>query len=75
MEGENNAASPRTGEVRPVRMNRKEASRYLKDHHGLTVAPDTLAKRAIRGDGRSIGSSDARRSIPPPLSTSGWRMV
>lgn len=49
-------AGPATGEVCPPRhrkprLNRREASDYLAEAHGITRAPSTLATLACRGDG------------------------
>jgi len=35
----------------PSRMRRGEASRYLKQEHGVRLAPSTLAKLAVLGGG------------------------
>ena len=37
--------------VRPRRLRRTEASKYLKEHHDYNCAPKTLAKLAVIGGG------------------------
>ena len=35
----------------PSRMDRRTASEYLRETHGIRLSPGTLAKKAVRGDG------------------------
>ncbi len=38
----------------PSRMRRQQASEYLREVHGVTLCPNTLAKLAVVGGGRGF---------------------
>jgi len=56
---------PSTGIARqpwPARLRRKQASEYLRERHGITLSPATLAKLAVLGGGPAF-----RKDGPFPL--------
>lgn len=56
---------PSTGTARqpwPARLRRKQASEYLREQHGITLSPATLAKLAVLGGGPAF-----RKDGPFPL--------
>ena len=53
------------------RLRRCEASSYLEQHHGLTVAVATLAKYATVGGGPAFNLFGASRCTSPRRSTPG----
>jgi hypothetical protein len=46
----------------PARLRRKQASEYLRQRHGITLSPATLAKLAVVGGGPAF-----RKDGPFPL--------
>jgi hypothetical protein len=46
----------------PVRVRRRQASEYLREQHGITLSPATLAKLAVVGGGPPF-----RKDGPFPL--------
>jgi len=46
----------------PARLRRKQASEYLRERHGITLSPATLAKLAVLGGGPAF-----RKDGPFPL--------
>lgn len=55
----------------PPRLNRKKASEYLLNRHGVRRAPQTLARLACEGRGPDY-VSDGRFTLYTPESLDRW---
>ncbi len=56
------------------RLNRVEASRYLREQHGIDLAPRTLANMAVSGKDGPPYQKPGHRPVYPVESLDAWAL-